>query len=269
MLTITVGCTSENDIVLEDEDLLTVDDIILALEAVDISLKSTGSISVSEEPVAAQKNCYKINDTKDRLIIFVFPSIGKRVEYYKNTISDMTKIEVADVESVIPIKAKNGLLVYVTDETSLNGRNNDFLQRLNQIRKVAFEELNDTKELVFKGKGEYWEASVIVQYYKYRGNGWVEGTVRQKPTIKYNGSDVSEIDRVEIELNAFQYDQHTEEVEKWSSRRGRHIIDEQGYIRPPGSFGNGVIEEESIFYQINLDWNQMEDKFKLKKQAEI
>ena len=238
---------------------------ILSLRAITDTLKSKG-LSIKRDYTAytpifqsegSKPYIYTIDKTKDKLLIYIFKSIGSRMDAVNAEIN----IEQSNTTGRISFNAKNAYITYLAYETTKDKIDmKQTIKIYNLISDITFKYLNDGKELVFKGESTSWEGTIALKYYIHwwkDENGVLrnENYNKATPIIKYKLSNSSGVGLVTIEYI-------TPGVGggkvTGATLKGDNTID----FVPSGGI-DGTIKEEDT-YNFKISWNDKEEKLILK-----
>lgn len=221
---------------------------ILAGEGIDLkrTVNSQGKLINGVKPAA-----FYINDSKHQLIIYCYDSINERITAQEMPLeSDGVTCFFSD-----PItSAKNLMLIIIPgDQEELTVES---LAELNNVSNAVLEKLNDTREIIFSGAGEYWESQTVVKYYEYlyydeSAALRYESYFTESTSLKYLGED--------MELTRELYYEMQSPTGGSSGNLGRDCI-EQGCILMLGSSrGNGAIPRPDHDITVTVRWNDQEE----------
>lgn len=249
-----VGSNSNNE-------LLTLSDVTTVLKQHHLNIEKDKQESPSDYEYQGNKPAiYKLEQTQGKLFIYVFDSFEDRQRIYQDSGNEKKfhKLFSQSNETSVYHEARNILIVVNAPREALKS-NPEVSKSFEVVKKVVFEKLNDGKEHVFKGQGEYWESQITVNYYEHwwkDENGVIkhESYLTEQPLIKYKGTDISSVGEID-------YEYHTS---AGGSSRGRTELDQNGYIKSAGYKGsNGVIPRENDSYTMTVEWNGKKETFTL------
>ncbi|MBM7855322.1 hypothetical protein JOC37_001715 [Desulfohalotomaculum tongense] len=181
------------------------------------------------------------------LLVYVFNSFAKAKECSNYLHDNKLQFQNFDVFSPPYFKVKNIVLALAAEnvhEFHVLGYNN--------ITKIIFEKLHDTKKLVFAGEGEHWKANITVKYYEYYledENIYYDSYHTKKTVLTYKGNNES--------VTTFDY-----KCSDGSAGTGQTLNQDDvsgGYFS-----GNGSLPREEDTYTIDIHWNGKTESFKLK-----
>lgn len=241
------------------KDLLTLRKIVKTLEKQGVDLQKDKSKSIDDFELGGVKpTIYDLGDEKGTLLIYIFKSIGERQDIVDNS----DKFDYFYSMSERPFNAKNAFLVYLEPENITTEESYiPIAESMSLVSDIVFKDLNDGKEIIYKGESENWEGTFTLKYYEHFGkdeNGVsrYDGYSWQSPEIKYKKSDVSSVGTVD-----FQY--------KTSSGGGSSTGSEpnkDGYVSGGMSGGSGSRPKNDEEITFIIKWNDKEESIKLKAQ---
>lgn len=127
------------------------------------------------------------------------------------------------------------------------------------ISNVVFKDLNDGKEIVYKGQSTSWEGTFTLRYYE---NWWQDetGTLHKDsyhktyPALKYKMSDVGTVGTIDFEYKT---------IGGGGSSNGAQL-NKEGTVQLGSSGSNGFIPREEDNINFTVRWNGKEESMVLK-----
>ncbi|MGE5627982.1 MAG: zf-HC2 domain-containing protein [Solirubrobacterales bacterium] len=220
-----------------------------------LNVKEDNSNSKDENAIFGIKpSVYTIGDSKDKLLIYMFKSFMDR-DQVMGGFSDPFAIE------KVQFKAKNALIVYKPNE--IPKTEDDlavFVKTKKLIGNIVFKDLNQGKEVTFKGESEHWQGTFTLKYYQnfiQDDKGFhYDGYSEKYPILKYKDKDIDSVGPV-----SYNYDTA-------AGGGGGEVdsLDNDGYIRIGGGGGNGAIQDVNKDINITVKWKDKEEHIVLKPQ---
>lgn len=252
-----IGCNQSEELTKEDKFLLTSEDVVNTILDNDLILIKNNKV---------KNDVYKLHETSpniftlennETLLIYVFNDIEKRKEVEYDLFGrNMNELFDEKNFSFGTLVAKNVLLLYTVSDNSINEPNSNNIIVLNKLRSIVFEKLNDGKELLYSGSGEYWEGEILVKYYfhmKIDENGIlniVDSCVNESGEIHFIGNvdDVSTPIEFVIEGNSN------------SLSCSKSSFDKDGYIDFKMGGSTNVLQSK-VIYTATINWNNQVETF--------
>lgn len=197
---------------------------------------------------------YTIGDSKDKLLIYMFKSFIDRDEVLSKY-SDQRLVE------KVQFKAKNSYIVYLAfDPTKSNNSYETFVKTNKLIADIVFKDLNQGKEVIFKGESEHWQGTFTLKYYQ----NWIQddkgfhydGYYQEYPVLKYKMQDIDSVGPVSYEY----------QTTAGGGSGERDTIDSDGYMRLGSAAGNGAIHDITKDINFSVKWKDKEEHMVLKLQ---
>ena len=235
----------------DGEPNLTVSQAVKIFEQQDIHLTKTSDPD-AEMINAVRPVTYFIGDTKTKLHIYQYDSIGERV-----TASDIQKEKVGELYFYNAVNtAKNLLLIVELEPIEEENMTAEYLEPIGKVSRTVFEKLNDAKEIVYTGTGTNWSSNTTVKYYEYfykdqeatlRYESWNQTT----STLQYLGDDIASVGDVYYE---YQLGSHG------GSGSGL-TIQPDGTVGLGSSGGSGSIPRKDDTVTFTITWNDQTETF--------
>lgn len=240
------------------DDLLSLTKIIKAFEAENFPLEEDRSKSPADYDLnGVEPAIYGTGENKDLILIYNFKSYSEKEKILDETDKYNNHFSYEE----FPFHAKNSLIVFRPSEMAETEEGLENITKTRSIiSRIVFEELNEGKERVYKGKSENWEGTYTYKYYEH----WYEGEdgllyrsyEEYHPVIKYTKSDIENVGPI-----IFEYKAGT------SSGRGEGItLNEDGYAKLGGGSSNGSILREGEKVHFNIRWGNKEEHIVLNAQ---
>jgi hypothetical protein len=242
-----------------ENDILTTRTIVKTFEKQGLPLKEDSSRSLVDFILSGVKpTVFSLDQNNGTLLIYTFNSFVER----DNIIKESNRFDKAFSMKEIPYKAKNALIVFLTAKTPETEEDLTKLSKtLSMISNIVFKNLNDGKEIIYKGQSSNWEGTFTLKYYEHwwqdeKGTLHHESYHDEYPIIKYKPSDVETVGSIEFEYKTTSGGGNSENVE----------LDKDGYLKLGGNGSNGAIPSESDNITYVIKWNNKEESFLLKAQ---
>ena len=240
-------------------DLLTLKTIVRIFEKEGVHLEKNSSKSLNAlELDGIKPTVFSINKTEDNLLIYIFKSFVER----EDIVSGSNKFNNQYSIKEIPYNAKNAFIVYIPSKVpETQNEIKAFLQIRNLISDTIFKNLNNGKEIIFKGESKNWEGVVSLKYYEHwwqdkEGKNNYESYHMKSPVIKYKMSGIKDVGPIVVEY----------ETAGSSGKATGIMLDKNGYAGLGSSGGNGRIPREKYTFNFTIKWNGKEEKLILKAQ---
>jgi len=212
---------------------------------------------------------YTIKQNDNILMIYIFESIALRQEVCNNSegvgyfIAD--KIPQKENWLTLAITAKNTLIIDMCNTENYQTNTNP-LKRIFLSLRAATDSLNETKEVIFADKGNYWDAKYTIRYYQY----WYEdktGAIHicqhsnGKWEIKYLGPDpesISVIKHKYTHLNGAGSGSGTIHGSKILQKIGKD------YYLQFGNLESNTVPDKNDVYTLAIQWDDQKETLHLK-----
>jgi hypothetical protein len=238
-------------------DLLTLKTIVKTFEKQDVSLKEDRSKSPEDYALNGVKpTIFSFGEKKDTLLVYTFKSFVERDAIVRESNKFNNPLSLLEYS----FKAKNAFLVYIASQNPITEEEMKSIgETITLISNIVFKDLNDGKEIVYKGQSTSWEGTFTLKYYEHW---WQDekGTLRQEsyhmayPAIKYKRSDIEAVGPMEFEY-------------KTTTGRGSSTgveLKKDGSAQLGSSGGSGLIPREEDDINFTIKWNGKEENMVLK-----
>lgn len=238
-------------------DLLSFKTIVKTLEKQGVSLKEDSSNASDEYALNGVKPAvFSIGEKKDKLLIYTFKSFVERDDILK----EANKFNNSFSLSEYSFKAKNAYLVYIASQSPTTEEEMKSIgETVTLLSSVVFKDLNDGKEIVYKGQSTSWEGTFTLKYYEHwwqdeAGVLHQESYYNEYPEIKYKMSDIETVGSIN-----FDY--------KTTGGRGSSTgatLNKDGIAKLGSSGGSGLIPRGEDNISFTIRWNGKEESMALK-----
>ena len=205
---------------------------------------------------------YTIKQNDNTLMIYIYKTIALRKEAcWSGEIGYDHLSQLPHKENWITraFTAKNVLIIDMCNTEKFETNTTGIL--VWRSLKAAADSLNDVKELVFTDKGSYWDASLVIKYYKnwYKDREDKDNLDRYaeaKWLVKYLGSDPKSLHHIKYEYKG-----------SYCSGSGTGSMEKIGkdyYLSMFGSGGNTVPYKDDI-YTLTIHWDGKKETLHLKR----
>lgn len=239
-------------------NLLTLKTIVKTFNKQDLYLKENKSKSPEDFRLNEIKPAvFSVGESGDTLLIYIFKSVSERDEVLRKT----NKFNNEYTFEEVPYKAKNALIVYISAQVPQTEEAlAKYVEKRDLISGIVFRNLNDGKEIVYKGESESWEGTFTVKYYE----NWTEDEKGlyfdsyswKKPSIKYKGADIDTVGPITFEYKA---------AGGGGSSTGL-MLNKDGCAEAGFSGSTGSSFDESRDVTFTVKWGGKEEHFVLKAQ---
>jgi hypothetical protein len=230
-------------------DILTLKTIAKTFEKQGVALKEDSSKSPDKYEINGVKPvAYNIGEKKGTLLVYIFKSFVEREDIVNEANNQFDFM-------VYPFNAKNAYLVYIASQ---NPETEAGMKSIHEtyvsISDIVFKQLNDGKEIIYKGESANWEGTFNLKYYEHwweDETGYLchENYKYQSPLIKYKMADITSVGPIDFEYET-------------TSGRGTSTgleYNKEGYLELGGSSGNGAIPSENEKITFKVKWNGKEE----------
>lgn len=241
-------------------DILSLKTIVKAFNREGLHIEKNASVFPDAYEIEGiQPEIYRIGDTQDQLLIYVFESFAER----EDAVRESDKYTNPYDFEHISYNAKNAFIVYMPFK--LSQRNEKELEAFGEIRnlisEITFEDLNDGKEIVYKGESDSWQGTVTLKYYQHwwqdgEGANHYDSYHTITPYIKYKMTPTEDIGPISVEY---------ETVGSAGKTTGA-TLEKDGHVRVGSGGGNGMMPGEDDTFDFTITWNGKEEKLILKAQ---
>jgi hypothetical protein len=238
-------------------DLLSLKTIIKVFEKQGISLKEDNSKSPDDYALNGLKpDIFSLGEKKDTLLIYTFKSFVEREDIVRKT----NKFNNSFSYSEYSFKAKNTFLVYIASQTPTTAEEmNSIGETITSISDIVFKDLNDGKEIVYKGQSTSWEGTFTLKYYEHwwqdeKGTLHYDSYHNDYPAIKYRMSDIEAVGPIEFEYKT---------THGGGSSSGS-VLKKDGGANLGGGGGNGALPREEDDVNFTIKWSGKEENIVLK-----
>jgi len=209
---------------------------------------------------------FNLEEEKNTAIfIYIFESIEDRIKAAQgisNLKTEKTNSEQEFKEVLFTdphgYKAKNVLIFHAARKGFLSSKE---YEKAVLLKQVVFEKLNDTKEIVFRGRNENWEAIYHIKYYQYLWEN--DENILQTDSYHYNQFSLRYIGTEEVgSIKEIKY------VIKRNNReisRGTLVNPDDKTATLINSEGSGAIEQADDIITIEIEWPSRKEILKLIK----
>jgi hypothetical protein len=239
-------------------DLLSPKTIVRAFEKQGVSLKEDKSKSPDDYALNGVKPVvFGLGEKKDTLLIYTFKSFVER----DDIVSEANRFNSQYSLLQYSFKAKNTFLVYIASQTPTTEEEMKSIgETITSISDIVFKDLNDGKEIVYKGQSASWEGAFTIKYYENwwqdeKGTLHVDNYHKSYPDIKYKMSDIEAVGTIEFEYKTIGGSGGASTGVK---------LKKDGSAQLGSSGGSGAIPRAEDDINFNIKWNGKEENIVLK-----
>ncbi len=267
MIILHVGCNNadidenkDNDFTVEG---LTEKEIIQTFKDQGIKLKQS-DMQIKDKYILEEvkPKIYELNDSNDYLFIYIFKSLNDRERSemdreYREIYKDFC---VEENLGWLASPAKNALIIHIPNAPKENDDEEykKYFMRLKEIKRIVFEDLNDAKEIVFKGETENWKGEYKVMYYEYFMQ-YEEGRIGYDSYEETTGELVYKGNRKNVETINYEY-----EISAGSGGSGTRHLNKDGKLSLGTTGGSGSITRKDSVIKLKIQWNGKTEIMELK-----
>lgn len=252
---ILVGCTQSEKITKDEDNLFTYKEVYKTLTDNGLELSKNKELKVKDFKLYyTDPYIYNI-ENGESFLIYIFNDIdGRKVALEELSIrrEKITELFNDDVRSFTTFVAKNALFVMTFSEDNLYE-----FEFLDEIDTIVFEKLNEGKEYVYYGSGEYWQGELLFKYYDNWGEDISNNFSRfQDGKLQYKGN-VDDIFRSPIEFSIERNLGTGKSIDR------DYLTNEEGYLEIGVSRDSHEQPSKDTVYFITINWNNKVETIEL------
>ncbi|NLI92397.1 MAG: hypothetical protein GX434_09420 [Peptococcaceae bacterium] len=264
---------------------------MLTIQDVARTLKDAGFTLVAdrhENPAGykmgqALPSIYQVKEFDGTLFFYHFASIGERNSAYsqweeagrKNNSDSLSNMFTPKWQFQIAFAAKNTILVIGLPQFPSNEYSQKITPHILNMGKAVFYNLNEGKQVVYQGEGEYWKGKVIFYYYNHfwtddKGVNRYDGWSRKQLTLAFKGDPGTIHGDFSYELQTLSGKAGGTSSDGFDTRQfaeresvynyGGTVLSMGGAVGGSGGF----FPQEDSVYTYTVKWNNNQETFKLK-----
>ena len=166
------------------------------------------------------------------LEIEIYPTIWEALEEYQYFQSFGEAFYYREDENRFRFWVKNAIITLHFNETDLE----DYIQILNPMREVVFEDLNPMEMMMLEGENGAWRAMVPIQYYAYafedeEGEEQLASFYRLEVELSYDGSTENTFHELEVMYEMDRQDGYGRSAIEAVIGPAEEVLTDDGMIR--------------------------------------
>lgn len=247
------GCSSKDDLVEENGEVLSEREVVDTLEDAGLLLERTSAKSPLEDELNINPIVYNLNGTDDKIFIYVFNYTADRKEVFPESQAS------AEGNSQIFTGKNTAIVLQSTEESEY------YFDFYTKIGEEVFSGMHDIKNVIFEGEGSLFNIVLNINYYEYEwndreGNVNIESEGRTSSKITYKGENYEETSELVL---IYSWEEDGEELSRERRVYSSSLFNKDGFYKMPPSSASETFPREGDTINLTVKTNGVEENFQL------